>query len=145
MLYLLKNFSDPFCKFLTEDPVRPDINVEKRLGKNKDVFILMSDDNEVESIACVSYQNIIPVNETELFDECDKPTFAIIYSIWSYKYGAGKKLMMDNITFIKENYTHIKRYITFCPKKPSAYTFNVKNGASLIHESKNFLNFEYKF
>ena len=41
MLYRLQSLTDKFVNYLEQDPVRPNIPIEKRLGNNKDIFMLI--------------------------------------------------------------------------------------------------------
>jgi len=50
MLYLIKSITDEFFDRLTEDPVRPNIPNDIRVGNNRDVFVLKGEDNSVKAI-----------------------------------------------------------------------------------------------
>jgi hypothetical protein len=40
MLYIIKEYTDPYLNFIKEDPVRPNISSDQRIGQNKDIFLL---------------------------------------------------------------------------------------------------------
>lgn len=144
MLHLIKNLSDAFFKFLSEDPVRPNIPQIDRIGDNKDIFVMRSEDDNVTAITCVSYQNTIPQTEGELFQVSGEPDTAIFYTIWSYKPGAGKQLIFESVKYIKDNKPNIRRFITLSPKTEMARKFHLKNGAIVFRENGETVNYEYK-
>ena len=142
MIYLIKDYSDKFTKFLSEDPVRPHIPVNKRIGNYKEIFVLPEDEN-VQAITCVSYNDEVPSNENELFENTSDPVVAIYYTIWSYKPGAGRQLILDSVDYIKENKPTIKRFVTLSPKTEMAKRFHLKNGAVILRENIDTINYEY--
>ena len=142
MIYLIKDFSDKFFKYLSEDPVRPNIPLSERLGITKEIFLLPEEEN-VQAITCVSYNDIVPTNESDLFNNKSEPVVAIFYTIWSYKPGAGRQLIMDSVGYIKENKPTIKRFVTLSPKTEMAKKFHLKNGAIILRENVDTINYEY--
>lgn len=143
MLYLIKDFADNLLKFICEDPVRPHIPDVERVGKNKDIFV-SREDEKVNAITCVSYQTTIPVNESELFEQSDDPTVAVFYTIWSYKPGEGRKLIIDSVQYIQQNRKNIKKFVTLSPKTEMARKFHLNNGAIVLRENIESVNYEYK-
>ena len=143
MLYLIKSFTDSVMSMLSEDPVRPHIPHVDRVGDNKDIFVYRDENDTVKAITCVSYQATIPTKESELFEQCDNPTIAIFYTIWSYAPGAGRKLIFDAVKHIKENDPSIQRFITLSPKTEMAKRFHLKNGAGVYRENLDTVNYEY--
>lgn len=142
MIYLIKDFSDKFFKYLSEDPVRPNIPLSERLGITKEIFLLPEEEN-VQAITCVSYNDEVPTNESDLFNNNFEPVVAIFYTIWSYKPGAGRQLIMDTVSYIKENKPAIKRFVTLSPKTEMAKRFHLKNGAIILRENDETINYEY--
>lgn len=142
MLHLIKDLSDKFVKYLLEDPVRPHIPSSDRIGSNKDIFVLPEQDN-VQAITCVSYVSKVPKNENELFLINSDPVVAIFYTIWSYKPGAGRQLILDSVDYIKEHNPKIQRFVTLSPKTEMAKRFHLKNGAIILRENDNTINYEY--
>ena len=143
MLYLIKSFTDNYFKFLAEDPVRPHIPHADRIGDNKDIFVMCSDNDDITAITCVSYQNTIPTSESELFQLSGQPDTAIFYTIWSYKPGAGRQLIFDSVQYIKSNKPNISRFVTLSPKTEMARRFHLKNGAIIFRENIESINYEY--
>lgn len=142
MLHIIKTITDSLFYFIKDDPVRPSIPEEVRIGENKDVFVLREDD-QVKSILCVSYQNNIPTNESELFELCETPSVAIFYTVWSYSPGAGRTLIFDTVDHIEKNFPNIKRFVTLSPKTEMARKFHLKNGAVIFRENNETVNYEY--
>ena len=143
MLHLVSDLTDKFFSFLLEDPVRPNIPQVDRVGPNKDIFVMRDEDDKVQAITCVSYQKTIPTTEAELFEKTLSPEVAIFYTIWSYKPGAGKQLIFDAVSYIKEHKPEIKRFVTLSPKTETAKKFHIKNGAVVFRENADTVNYEY--
>ena len=142
MLHLIKDLSDKFVKYLLEDPVRPHIPSSDRIGSNKDIFVLPEHDN-VQAITCVSYVNEVPKDEKELFVTNSDPVVAIFYTIWSYKPGAGRQLILDSVDYIRKENPKICRFVTLSPKTEIAKRFHLKNGAIVLRENIDTVNYEY--
>jgi len=79
-----------------------------------------------------------------LFEKCSNPNVAVFYTIWSYAPGAGRKLIFDAVSHIKENNEHIKRFVTLSPKTELAKRFHLKNGAIVYRENDETVNYEYQ-
>lgn len=141
MLHLIRDYADRFFSFLTEDPVRPQIPTEQRVGSNRAIFVLHEEDR-VDAITCVSYQNCVPEREAELFQPGD-PTIAVFYTIWSYRPGAGRELILDSVNKIRQDHPYIQRFITLSPKTEMARRFHLKNGARIYKENLETINYEY--
>jgi len=76
---------------LLEDPVRPGIWPEERLALCTRGVWMWIEDKQLAAILCVAFKDTIPTTEAELLADPTKVTFdnAVLYSIWSYKKGAG--------------------------------------------------------
>jgi hypothetical protein len=143
VLHLIKDIADGFFSFLSQDPVRPTIPFEMRVGPNRDVFVLREED-QVKAITCVSYQSSIPTTEGELFVESDDPKVAVFYTIWSYAPGAGRQLIFDSVNHIRSQQSNIERFVTLSPKTDMAKRFHLKNGACIYKENIETVNYEYE-
>lgn len=143
MLHLIRDLSDRFFSLLKEDPVRPHIPHEQRLGKNKDIFVLEEQDIP-GAITCVSYQTIIPENETMLFEVCETPNIAVFYTIWSYESGKGRQLIFDSVNYIKEHRSNVEKFVTLSPKTDMASRFHLRNGARVLRENHDTINYVYE-
>jgi hypothetical protein len=129
---------------LNEDPVRPSIPKTSRIGLNRDIFVLRNEQDQVQAITCVSYQNSVPTTEQELFTESNEPDVAVFYTIWSYAPGAGRTLIFNAVSHIKENKPEIKRFVTLSPPTTMARKFHLKNGAVVFRENIETVNYEYQ-
>lgn len=143
MLHLIKSNTDQFFSFLKQDPVRPNIPHDFRIGKNKDIFVLKDQDDAVRAITCVSYQSAIPSGEGELFAAASEPNVAVFYTIWSYAPGAGKALIFNAVDYIKTNKPSVTRFVTLSPQTEIAKRFHLKNGAIVFRENSDTVNYEY--
>jgi hypothetical protein len=141
MLHLIRDYADRFFSFLLEDPVRPQIPTEQRVGTNRAIFVLHEEDR-VDAITCVSYQNRVPEREEELFQP-GEASIAVFYTIWSYRPGAGRRLILDCVDRIRQDHPTIKRFITLSPKTDMARKFHLRNGALICQENQDTINYEY--
>ena len=141
MLHLIRDIADYFFPFLKEDPVRPSIPTEQRVGPNRDIFVLHNE-QEVGAITCVSYQSQVPESEQDLF-EVGLATIAVFYTIWSYRPGAGRRLILDSVRQIQQDHPEIRRFVTLSPKTEMAERFHLRNGAKVYKVNKDTVNYEY--
>ena len=142
MLHLIHTMTDSYFGLLSEDPVRPHIPHDLRIGMNKDIFV-DRDEEQANAITCVSYQNFVPEDESKLFTPCEIADTAIFYTIWSYKPGKGRQLILESVKYIKENKQSVKRFVTLSPKTEMARRFHITNGAVVLRENKDTINYEY--
>lgn len=141
MLHLIRDYADRFFSFLLEDPVRPQIPTEQRVGPNRDIFVLHEEDR-VDAITCVSYQNRVPQRENDLFQIGDA-NIAVFYTIWSYRQGAGRELILNSVNRIRQDHPSITRFVTLSPKTEMARRFHLRNGALICQENLETINYEY--
>jgi len=132
---------------VTEDPVRPELNLEFRTSYGRRVYGLKFKD-EVSAIICIAYTNDIPysVKELDLMSQNaylkEDTNTAIAYTVWSRKKGAGREIMQKALEFIKGK-DEIKRLVTLSPLTPRATHYHIRNGAKLISINPTAQNFEY--
>lgn len=143
MLHLVRSLSDSFFGLLSQDPVRPGIPHTSRIGDNKDIFVFRNEANEAQAITCVSYQSFVPQSEAELFQVSTSPDIAVFYTIWSYKPGAGRTLILDAVRHINTNKATISRFVTLSPKTEMAKRFHLNNGAMIFRNNLETVNYEY--
>jgi len=142
MLSFITNLTDPLLDYIKDDPVRPDLSKEFRVGKNKFVSALVED--IPRAIVCVSLHDFIPEDVDDLSKDSEHPTTAIFYTIWSYAPGAGTELLKETVNQIKAQFPTIERFVTLSPKTELAKRFHLKNGANVFRENLNTVNYEYK-
>jgi hypothetical protein len=142
MLLLIQDISNPLLQYIKDDPVRPELPVDFRIGKNKFVSSLVEDEKP-KAIVCVSLHDFVPSSVNELINEPDVPTTAIFYTIWSYAPGAGVELLRETVNQIKKTFPTITRFVTLSPKTEMARKFHLKNGAIIFRENLDTVNYEY--
>jgi translation initiation factor 2B subunit (eIF-2B alpha/beta/delta family) len=141
MLSIVTNVQDPLLDYIKDDPVRPEIPREFRVGKNRFVSVLV--DEKPTAVVCVNLLDRIPSSVEELGDS-ENPDTAVFYTIWSYSPGSGAKLLRETVADIKIKYPDVKRFITLSPKTALARRFHLKNGAEVFRDNLETVNYEYK-
>ena len=142
MLSFITDLTNPLLDYIKDDPVRPELPKEFRVGKNKFVSALVED--IPKAMVCVSLHDFIPEDVTDLTVETENPTTAIFYTIWSYAPGAGAELLRETVAQIKQQFPSVERFVTLSPKTEIAKRFHLKNGAGIYRENPNTVNYEYK-
>ena len=133
---------------VSEDPVRPEPDLEWRLASGRKIYGLKYQD-DIEAIVCVAYTNEVPITVREMdymsqvaSQDEQRGSIAIAYTVWSRKRGAGKELVNKMLEFAKTQ--GIERVVTLSPLTPMATHFHIKNGAKQISINDTTQNFEYK-
>tara|TARA_B100000424_G_C22887690_1_gene472240 strand:- start:236 stop:682 length:447 start_codon:yes stop_codon:yes gene_type:complete len=133
---------------IADDPVRPELDFDFRVGPNKDFFIYMNEfTGGVASAICVSYNDFVPKTVTELKyypDNLDPPSVAVFYTVWSYEKGAGREIVFKTAEHIRQEKEYVHRFVTLSPKTRMAERFHLRNGAILLSENEESNNFEYR-
>lgn len=132
---------------VSEDPVRPELDVEWRTSYGRKIYGLKYKD-EIEGIICIAYTNDVPssVKELDLMsqnaylqDNCDT---AVAYTVWSRKRGAGKEIIGKVGEMMREK-EKINTLVTLSPLTPMATHFHIRNGAKQIAINSTTQNFKY--
>ena len=129
---------------VSEDPVRPELDLDFRLSHNRKIYGLEYKDN-IEGVVCIAMCSDVPksTRALEKFSSDEKEKYiAIAYTIWSRKRGAGRQLLGKIRKHVEKN-TNAKRFLTLSPLTPVATHFHIKNGAKLVNINANTQNFEY--
>ncbi len=142
MLTLIQDITNPILNYIKDDPVRPEIPIDFRVGKNRFVSTLVENDRP-KAIVCVSLHDFVPSSVNELTTESDVPTTAIFYTIWSYAPGAGVELLRETVEQIRKTFPTVSRFVTLSPKTDMARKFHLKNGAVILRENSDTVNYEY--
>ena len=129
--------------WVKDDPVRPNIPLSLRIGERAEIFAFQGQDRPL-AITCVSYQDCVPEEESQLFAPTEKPTIAVFYSIWSYRKGAGRELILGTLAQIRANKPEIDTFVTLSPKTQMARDFHLKNGATIYRENADTINYQYR-
>lgn len=144
MLVMLDHAQDPWMELIKNDPVRPHIPAEHRVGPNASVWVLLNEQDEPESVVCVAFSDHIPIAEEQLFTyQGNNPTVAVLYTIWAIEKGGGQKMVRQAQQHVKNNLPHIQRLVTLSPLTDMATRFHIKNGAQLLQLNPHTQNFEY--
>ena len=126
-----------------DDPVRPELDNVFRTAKGRNIFGLRYR-NEIQGVVCVAYANDVPITIEELDHMSDaEGKIAIAYTVWSFKKGAGNKIVKEFLKYIKTA-GNIDRVMTLSPLTPMATHYHIRNGARLININATPQNFEYK-
>lgn len=141
MLHFITDPKDPKLDFVKDDPVRPEIPKEFRVGKDR--FVASIGDETPLAMVCVNLLNFVPSAVNELGEAVEEVNTAVFYTIWSYAPGAGKELLMQTVEQIKERFPTITRFVTLSPKTEMARRFHTKNGATTLRENSESVNYEY--
>lgn len=145
MIYTVKNLSDPLAAYLKDDPIRPHIPHELRFGSNSHVFALTDDQNHIEAMVCAKFCKGVPSSEDELLvsTQDPEPDTAVFYTIWSYKPGAGKRLIIEALKKAQSDLPNVKRFVTLSPPTDMAKKFHLRNGATVFRVNTDTVNYEY--
>ena len=134
---------------VSEDPVRPELDLEWRLSAERKIYGLKYEEN-IEAIVCVAYTNEVPntVREMDYMSQvacqdgqCGK--IAVAYTVWSRKRGAGREIINKVREFLVSDRVATKRLVTLSPLTPMATHFHINNGAKQISINDTTQNFEY--
>ena len=131
--------------YIVDDQVRPELNMEYRISNNREVYSYVYEE-EVTAVVCVAYTKDVPITIQELDGMCVAPaeaTCAIFYTVWSYKKGFGRSLIMEGIPKLLTRYPNLTRFVTLSPKTEMAFRFHTKNGAEHIANNPESDNYEY--
>lgn len=142
MLHFITSLSHKLLDFIKDDPVRPEIPAEFRVTNGRAVVALTEEDKP-EAMVCVSFHDFVPESVEDLAKVTEVPTTAVFYTIWSYKAGAGRDLLIQAVDEIKHLHPSVTRFVTLSPKTEMARRFHLKNGASIFRENADTVNYEY--
>lgn len=132
---------------VSEDPVRPELDLEWRLSSERKIYGLKYKD-DIEGIICIAYTNEVPITVREMdymsqvaCQDGQSGKIAIAYTVWSRKRGAGREIIQKVLEYAKAQ--GIERVVTLSPLTPMATHFHIKNGAKQISINDTTQNFEY--
>jgi hypothetical protein len=142
MLSFITDLTDPLLDYIKDDPVRPDIPKDFRVGPGRFVSALV--DGEIPSaMVCVNLLDFVPSSVEELGKDVDDATTAVFYTIWSYAPGAGADLLFRTVAQIREQFPNVSNFVTLSPKTEMARKFHLKNGASVLRDNSDTVNYQY--
>lgn len=144
MLHFIKSIEDKWIEYVKDDPVRPELSTEFRVGENRFIATIIEDEKPI-SMVCISLHDFVPEDVDDLTKTSNNPTTAVFYTIWSYKPGGGVNLLRKTLEEIYRIYPGIKTYVTLSPKTALAHKFHTKNGAVVLRENATTINYRYDY
>jgi hypothetical protein len=141
MLSFIRELADPLLDYLKDDPVRPEISREFRVSGQRFVSALV--DEQPRAMVCVSLHDFVPQCVADLSQDSTVPTTAIFYTIWSYVPGAAGELLFATVDEIRRQFPTVTRFVTLSPKTEMAKKFHLRNGAQVLRENTDTVNYEY--
>ena len=162
---------ETYLRYMKDDPVRPDLFEDDtlRFGDNFHVFADADVDGDtgeviVNAMLCAVISPFVLRQEADLrelatesgtlndFEEAlvsitGREGLASVftpYSLWSYKKGAGKKLMDALLDVVPVKFPEVTHIITMSPPTKIAMEFHISNGAMLLSPNVETINYEYK-
>ena len=143
MLHTITTITDDLETLIKDDPVRPEIHMNKRVNENSRIYML-KDGDQTQAVTCVKFLQAIPAAVDDLAELVGSATTAVFYTIWSYTAGAGRELIVETQKSIKSEFPEIQTYVTLSPKTEMARRFHLKNGAGIYRENSDTINYIYK-
>ena len=127
---------------LEADPVRPHISHWQRIAANRECFVI-HEGIRVKSVLCCAYVGGVPIDEPTLFQQWTNFSVVCFYSVWSFERGYGRQIINSAMSHIRWSRPEVYRAVTLSPKTEVAHKFHRANGAKLLQENPESLNFEY--
>ena len=143
MLHTITTITEDLETLIKDDPVRPEIPVNKRVNGNSRIYML-KDGDQTRAVTCVKFLDAIPAAVDDLAELVGSATTAVFYTIWSYTAGAGRELIVEAQKSIKSEFPSIDTYVTLSPKTEMARRLHLKNGAGVYRENSDTVNYIYK-
>jgi hypothetical protein len=143
MLSFITDLTDPLLDYIKDDPVRPDIPKDFRVGPGRFVSALVEGESP-SAMVCVNLLDFVPSSVEELGKDVEEATTAVFYTIWSYAPGAGADLLFKTVAQIREQFPNINNFVTLSPKTEMARRFHLKNGASVLRDNPDTVNYQYE-
>ena len=144
MLHVVQRVDDPLIRLVADDPVRPEIPREFRVGPFSEIFVLSNEDGSPAAAVCCAYRSEIPTDTIELAQlPLEVPTVAVFYTIWSYVPGAGRRLIGQARRWIQDNRVEIRQFVTLSPPTDMARVFHLRNGAEVHRVNIDTVNYLY--
>lgn len=143
MLQTFTTITEEIVALLKDDPVRPEIPVDRRINSNSRIYVL-KEGEKTTAVTCVKFLSGVPAAVDDLVDTVESATTAVFYTIWSYAAGAGRTLIQEAQKSIEAEFPGIQTYVTLSPKTDMARRFHLRNGAGVYRENSDTINYIYK-
>jgi len=151
MLKKLKTLEQVY-PLIKDDPVRQKLSADWRINNGREVYALYDDQYAEQdpvlfdgprAVICVAYTNGIALTEKDL-ERTFNPNTAMFYTVWSYDKGAGRQIVNEVASHIKQTREEIGRFVTLSPLTEMAERFHLRNGAVFLRKGTLCQNFEYE-
>lgn len=144
MLHVITELTDPLIRVIQDDPVRPEIPIEFRVSERSNIFVLLDELGEPTASVCAVYKDSVPGSVVELsYPNMMTPHCAVFYTIWSYRAGAGRALIMSAVNWLRHNRKAITQFVTLSPQTDMARIFHLRNGAGVYRVNSDSVNYIY--
>ena len=137
---IIRDSLDPLMEYIKDDPVRPEISREFRVGPNRFVSALVED--QLMAMVCVNLLDRVPKTTQDLGSTESYDT-AVFYTIWSYVPGCAGQLLRETVMAIRQQFPSVTRFVTLSPKTEMARKFHLRNGAIVLSDNEESVNYEY--
>lgn len=144
MLHTITTPDHPLLRYIADDPVRPEIQVDYRVSNGRRVYVLGDEGDRPQAIVCVSFHNSVPTTVADLDHTVETPTTAVAYTIWSYCSGAGRRLLRSALNAIREQHPSVNMFVTLSPPTEMARRFHLANGAVVFSVNADTVNYRYE-
>jgi hypothetical protein len=145
MLHIITSLDDAWIELVKDDPVRPQIPREFRVGPHAQIFVLLDPAEQPAAVVCCAYRTTVPRSEQELAaPQRALPTVAVFYTIWSYQRGSGRRLIRAAGQWISHNRREIRKFVTLSPATETAKEFHLANGAGILSVNTDSVNYVYE-
>lgn len=143
MLVLIDSLEHQLVDHLSRDPVRPYINLGFRVGQGGESFAL-TDSDQVSSLICCAYKDSVPRSLDQLLrPNLGLPCVAVFYTVWSHRSGAGREIIHQVRSWIKQHRPFVQQFVTFSPPGESVRKFHIDNGAQVLNVNADSINYQY--
>ena len=139
--FVIRTIKDNEKHLINDDPIRPHISFDDRMGQGRNVLVL-EQDGEVGAVVCTALVDQMPTDEEELFKFANPQGGVVVpYTVWSYKKGCGRIIINQLRESALEE--HCFQLVTLSPKTDMAEKFHISNGAKCVSRNESSNNFEY--
>jgi hypothetical protein len=144
MQYRLEHVTNCPELWKDSDPVQPGLDEAFKTAPGRSVYGLYGDDGDWKAFMCYAQTSSIPKNVEELTTyTCIDGPYIIPYTVWSYEKGAGRTIINEVLTMVKNANISAQRVVTLSPQTDMAENFHIRNGASVFRRNAESINFEY--
>ena len=139
---------------VTEDPVRPELDVKFRTSHGRKIYGLRDPEGDVCAIMCFAFTDDVPKTVEEMDDMSktaqmnsvhragQQGSIAIAYTVWAVKRGGGRRIVNEVYKMVKKS-NNLNRLVTLSPLTDMARKFHLANGAKELQVNETSQNFEY--